>query len=225
MVEKFPNRGSKIGWILVFLVLVGLIVVGLVVALNDSAQELPLDSSTDIEREPTTVPEAESDEDDEADLAEVEELSDEGEEPTDNTEEALEIEEVELSVDDGLRFSGEVLAGSTSPLLDFNNDDYELAIASDRLVALYFYANWCPLCRAEFPNMEAAFDTLEGYDVVGFRVNYNDNQTDRFERDLAKEFGVAYQHTKVFVKDGARVLKSPEQWGFERYVQEINAYR
>lgn len=224
MVQKFPNRGSKLGWILVFFVLVGLIVVGLVVALSESAQELPLDASPEIDRESTTPPEVESAQDDDAYLNDVSELPEADTGADKESEEAM-GEEIEVSVDDGLRFSGQVLAGSTSPLLDFNTDDYETAIASDRLVALYFYANWCPLCRAEFPNMEAAFNTLEGYDVVGFRVNYNDNQTDKFEKELAKEFGVAYQHTKVFVKDGARVLKSPEQWSFERYLQEISAYR
>jgi len=121
-------------------------------------------------------------------------------------------------------FSGEVLAGSASPLLDFNESDYQKAIASDKLVALYFYANWCPSCKIEFPKMQSAFDELSGDNVVGFRVNYNDNQTDKAEKALAKEFGVAYQHTKVFVKNGERVLKSPETWDKSRYTSEIGNF-
>ena len=39
---------------------------------------------------------------------------------------------------------------------------------------------------------------------------------------LAKQFGVAYQHTKVFVKSSTRILKSPEGWDRERYLTEIN---
>jgi len=121
-------------------------------------------------------------------------------------------------------FSGEVLAGSQSPLLDFNEPDYQKAIASDKLVVLYFYANWCPSCKIEFPKMQSAFDELSGDNVVGFRVNYNDNQTDKAEKALAKEFGVAYQHTKVFVKNGERVLKSPETWDKSRYTSEIGNF-
>ena len=68
-----------------------------------------------------------------------------------------------------------------------------------------------------------AFDELDLEGVVGFRVNYNDNQTDNDEKDLAREFGVAYQHTKVFVKDGERILKSPESWDKGRYLEEINS--
>ena len=120
-------------------------------------------------------------------------------------------------------YRGEVLSQGTdgAVLLDFNQVDYEAAIAEGKLVTLFFYANWCPTCRVEFPRMENAFKELSG-DVVGFRVNYNDNQTDDYEKELARAFGVAYQHTKVFVKNGERILKSPESWDQNRYITEIN---
>lgn len=121
-----------------------------------------------------------------------------------------------------VKYSGTILAGTSAPLLDFVKADYNEAIKTDKLVILYFYANWCPICKAEFPKMQEAFNGLSTDKVVGFRVNYNDNQTDNDERNLAKEFGVAYQHTKVFVKNGQRVLKSPESWDKSRYESEIN---
>lgn len=123
----------------------------------------------------------------------------------------------------GVSYYGEVLAenGNGVYLLDFNQQDYENAIANEKLVVLYFYANWCPVCKAEFPLMQQAFTELDGMGVVGFRVNYNDNQTDEYERGLAKQFGVAYQHTKVFLVSGARTLKSPEGWDKSRYITEI----
>lgn len=127
-------------------------------------------------------------------------------------------------------YTGDRLAGTPElPLLDFNKEDYEKAVSEGKLVALFFYANWCPICRVEFPKMEEAFDHLPAIssvmvrDVVGFRVNYNDNQTDDYEKGLAKEFGVAYQHTKVFVRDGERLLKSPETWDMDRYISEITS--
>lgn len=121
-------------------------------------------------------------------------------------------------------YSGTVLAGTSAPLLDFTKADYEAALKTDKLIVLYFYANWCPICRAEFPVMQEAFNDLTTDAVVGFRVNYNDNQTDANEKNLAREFGVAYQHTKVFVKNGKQVLKSPESWDKNRYESEINTY-
>jgi thiol-disulfide isomerase/thioredoxin len=123
-----------------------------------------------------------------------------------------------------VKYEGTILGGTTSPILDFRQSDYEAALKTDKLIVLYFYANWCPICRAEFPVAESAFGSLSGDDVIGFRVNFNDNETDDAEVSLARQFGVAYQHTKVFVKNGQRVLKSPETWDKDRYLSEIAKY-
>lgn len=120
-------------------------------------------------------------------------------------------------------YQGAVLAGKAAPLLDFAKADYDMALGSDKLIVLYFYANWCPICKAETANaLYPAFNELAADNVIGFRVNYNDNQTDNHEKNLAREFGVAYQHTKVFVENGQRILKSPESWDKNRYETEIN---
>src|SRR3990167_10457972 len=121
------------------------------------------------------------------------------------------------------KYTGTVLAGKSAPLLDFTKADYDVAVKSDKLIILYFYASWCPICKAETANaLYPEFNELTLDKVVGFRVNYNDNQTDNDEKNLAREFGVAYQHTKVFVKNGQRILKSPEGWDKTRYGIEVN---
>jgi thiol-disulfide isomerase/thioredoxin len=148
---------------------------------------------------------------------------------TDNDGAMMEGEAMESGVEGAMtegetmtKFTGAVLAGTTSVLLDFKKADYDAALKADKLVVLYFYATWCPICRAEFPKMQAAFDKLDGDQVMGFRVNYNDDETDPDEKELAREFGVAYQHTKVFIKGGERILKSPESWNEARYSAEIS---
>ena len=137
----------------------------------------------------------------------------------------MEKKEEGTMVDKGeamMKYSGAVLAGKSAPLLDFAKADYDAAVKTDKLIVLYFYANWCPICKAEFPVMQKAFNELNTDKVIGFRVNYNDDQTDNDEKNLAKQFGVAYQHTKVFVKKGQRILKSPEGWDEKRYDMEIS---
>ena len=139
-------------------------------------------------------------------------------------EEAIQGDKMTQKDDAIMEDTTQVLAGSASPLLDFAKADYDKALSSGKLIVLYFYANWCPICKAEFPKMQSAFNEFSNDTVIGFRVNYNDSDTDADEVALAKKFGVAYQHTKVFLRDGQEVLKSPETWEAERYLSEMTRF-
>ena len=57
-------------------------------------------------------------------------------------------------------YSGKVLAGNTSPYLDFKKADYDKALSSGKIIFLDFYANWCPICRGEAPELKTGFDTI-----------------------------------------------------------------
>lgn len=131
-------------------------------------------------------------------------------------------EESESESNPQTSFVGEVLAGTISPVIDFNQDDYSNALSAGKNIVLYFYASWCPECREEIPHLYAAFNAVNNASLVAFRVNFNDSETDDAEKELAREYGVAYQHTKVFLKNGMRILKSPETWDEDRYRTEID---
>src|SRR3989338_5666564 len=107
-------------------------------------------------------------------------------------------------------YLGNLLAGTASRYYEFNKADYDLALKENKIILLYFYANWCPICKVEEPKTFAAFSELNNDKVIGFRVNYRDNEVDEFEEDLARKFGVSYQHTKIILKDGERALKAPD---------------
>ena len=121
------------------------------------------------------------------------------------------------------QFSGQKLAGNASPLIDFNKKDFEAALSSGKNIVLYYYASWCPTCRAEFPKMQAAFNELTRNDVVGFRINYNDSNTDDYEKKLSQEHGVLYQHTKIFIQNGSVIYKAPDSWEKQKYLDEIDS--
>jgi len=66
------------------------------------------------------------------------------------------------------------------------------ALAEGRPVMLYFYASWCPICRAEDPKIK---QWVEGSStaIAGFRVDYTT------EKALNEKYRVPYQHTTVFL--------------------------
>ena len=121
-------------------------------------------------------------------------------------------------------YHGIVIAGNSSQYLNFTSEDYEEAKSSGKVVFLNFYANWCPICRAEAPDIAAGFNSLTTENVIGFRVNYNDSDTDNVEKALAKEFGITYQHTKVITKGGKVIYKAIEQWDKNQTVAKLNSY-
>ena len=84
---------------------------------------------------------------------------------------------------------------------------YNQALQEGKTVYLEFYASWCPSCKNDEPNIEEFFESNTNENVRAFRVNYKDSDTDDFETSLAKEYGIAYQHTRVIVQDGEQVYK------------------
>lgn len=68
----------------------------------------------------------------------------------------------------------------------------------DKRRLLYFYANWCPTCQPVDRDFQSKTSELP-IDVVVYRVNYNDTDTDSAEDQLAETYGVTYQHTFVLI--------------------------
>lgn len=126
---------------------------------------------------------------------------------------------------DAVTYTGTRLAGTTAPYLEFNQADYDTALAADKIIVLDFYANWCPICRAEEPALFEGFNSLTSdHDrVVGFRVNYNDDDTDEAEEVLADQFDITYQHTKVILKNGEPILTTQSTWTAEQLRAEVEA--
>ncbi len=79
--------------------------------------------------------------------------------------------------------------------------------SSENRRVLFFYANWCPTCRPADESFEDNESKIPaGVSLV--RVNYNDIETEQAETDLAKKYGVTYQHTFVQIDEqGNEIVK------------------
>ena len=115
-----------------------------------------------------------------------------------------------------------VLAKKNSSFVEFNQKDYDKAVNEGKIIYLEFYANWCPICRAQEPDLIEGFTKLTRADVAGFRVNFKDDQTDEGEKALAAKYKVPYQHHKIVVKDGKIVIDSAETWDAQTLVSELS---
>lgn len=80
-----------------------------------------------------------------------------------------------------------------------------LDAASNQRRVLFFYASWCPTCRPADADFSANAANLPA-DMTVIRVNYNDPDTDEDEKELAKLYGVTYQHTFVQIDSSGKAL-------------------
>jgi len=79
--------------------------------------------------------------------------------------------------------------------------------SADMRRVLYFYATWCPSCKVANEDFTANPNKIPE-DVVVIRTNYNDPNTDQEEKDLAKKYGITYQHTFVQIDEqGKQITK------------------
>jgi cytochrome c biogenesis protein CcmG/thiol:disulfide interchange protein DsbE len=75
-------------------------------------------------------------------------------------------------------------------LLLFTGDTWRLATQRNRWVVVNFWASWCPPCREEAPELEAAWQRLRGRGVVLLGVNVWDSED--AARQFLQVFGVTY---------------------------------
>ena len=94
---------------------------------------------------------------------------------------------------------------SASRYVEYSKAAHDSTVNNRRV--LYFYANWCQICRPADANFKENAGKIPG-DVTVIRVNYNDTDTDQEEKDLAKKYGIIYQHTFVQIDaQGKEVTK------------------
>jgi len=114
-----------------------------------------------------------------------------------------------------------LIGGDISKYYDLDKAKFDQAVAEGKTVYLEFSANWCAICQKQKLHLKAAFAELDDPNVVGFKIHYKDDQTTDEHNALAQQYQIAYQHTKVVLKGGQQVLKSPEAWTKDKFLEEM----
>ena len=102
---------------------------------------------------------------------------------------------------------------------------YQNALADNKVVYLYFYANWCPICKEARPKILNAFNQINYQDVVGFEVHFNDDETKDFDVEITRNYQIPYQHTTVIARGGKETTRSLNALTTEEILLELEKAR
>jgi hypothetical protein len=122
------------------------------------------------------------------------------------------------------RYGREILAGLYSQYVIFTQEGFENAIADKKIIFLEFYSEWDTDSIKQEPEIIEAFDALKRTDVVGFRVNYRDTQTDSYEESLAQKYSINNSISKIILKDNKKVSYFPYDWTRYQIINELNKF-
>jgi hypothetical protein len=119
-------------------------------------------------------------------------------------------------------FKSTPITGYHSFLFNLEDEDYQTALNTDKLILLYFTTNDCSGCDQELASLKATMVQLGTDDVVAIVAHLNHAEATALSGLLAEQFEVQNPQTKVFIKNNVKVLKSSDPWNQNRYLQEIS---
>ena len=85
--------------------------------------------------------------------------------------------------------------------LEITDGNYEMIAATDRLLVIDFYAQWCGPCKTLSPVIDDLAKEYEGKAIIG-KVDADENT------DIVAKFGIRNLPTILFIKDGNVVDKA-----------------
>ncbi len=106
-----------------------------------------------------------------------------------------------------------------SEYLAYNAEDFDKNKSKRRV--LFFYANWCTTCRPVNAQFLKEANQIPD-DVVVYRVNYKDSDTDEEEKSLAEKYKITYQHTFVQVNEQGNEIKKWNGGNLADLIKNVN---
>lgn len=110
--------------------------------------------------------------------------------------------------EDAMKEDGTVAMAKAAPYVDYTETAFAEAQAAGKTTYLYFFAAWCPICRAHDPTVADAIATGpsgSGFDaerVAAFRVNYD------LRGEAHAKCQPSYQHYTCILQGSAVAFKT-----------------
>ena len=124
----------------------------------------------------------------------------------------------EATQEDSMQKQESSLPTSSTSYVPYSKEALEST--ADKRRVLYFYATWCPECKVANEDFLQNSNKIPE-DVVVIRVNYNDSDTDSQEKDLAKKYGITYQHTFVQIDGQGKTITKWNGGGIDELLVKI----
>ena len=115
-------------------------------------------------------------------------------------------------------FKSTSIAGSLSNIYNLNDEDYQTALDSNKLIILFFTLNTCATCDQELASIKETMVDIRHDDVVGFVVHLGDDQQSPLAIQLANQFAVTNPQTKVFLRNQVKLFKISDISSANRYL-------
>ncbi len=98
----------------------------------------------------------------------------------------------------------------------FNQESFDQALGSGKLVMVDFWATWCGPCRMLGPVVEKLAEDYSGKAEIG-KINVDE------EQELAVRYGVMNIPTVIFFKDGKEIDRKVGMMPVDAYTQVLDA--
>lgn len=118
-------------------------------------------------------------------------------------------------------FSGYVLTGNKTKYIEYNKQDFDLALTKMKVILLVFYNANSPTSKSEEVYVFNAINAMSYDNMVGFRVHYQDGLDGADEQALAAKYNIQSSNTKVILADGNVYKTDPTLWNTETYKSQI----
>jgi len=98
----------------------------------------------------------------------------------------------------------------------FNEESFQAALETGKLMLVDFWAPWCGPCRMLGPVIEQLAEEYEGKDVIIGKVDTDENL------ELTKKYGIANIPTVIFFKDGQEIDRKVGGMSIDDYADVLD---